>query len=1723
MAELATAWITIAANTNGMQRDIRRAVNSAERGAKVKVDADTNPMERSIDRAYAKVSVQSRSAGSKAGREFGLSFSREMKVATAAVAAGSLPAVSSALAGVAGALQQVSQAALLVPGGMSAVGASFGTLKLGTIGMSDAIKEMWKAAESGDPKDLKKAAEALKGVSPNAKSAITALGSLHDSYTKLKDSVQDNMFAGTDRGLKELASKTLPTVTAGLEKTSKAWGATFRELLRVGGDKSTLSIVDRVFGNTADAQTRANRAIAPMVSALGQLAATGTDSLPGIADGLTRVSQRFNSFITTTSADGRLHQWITEGVDGIGHLGGAALNVGKAFTAITQAAGSNGMLQALDQGTNKMQAFLNSTQGQSKMSAFFDQGKDQLRSWAPILQSIPTILNSVYGAFTTVVLPKVASVATFLAEHAQLVKTAAIAWLAFHTVPTIMAGIQARLTAATAAAAANAAATRAASASYAGFGGAVRQAAGANRLLVASNGQVIGSGRQLSGVINNYKNAATTSAAAMARSAGQTATQFGRVGSAIATVGQRVPVVASMQQAFVRGAVGAERFGRSAGAMAAGGQLARSSLTGLRSAASGATAMLGGPFGVAMVAGGLAVMGIMKKNRESAQSFGDLQRAIKGSSDAQASLNKALQYSNGQSSEDVQKAAGERIAAMKEQIDAASKRTGSFLDMFRDEGNEGTRNSVIKRQAKLAGEAKTAIDDLKLGNEQLAASVYGSQSAFDTVATKLSSMGAGGQEAARQLAGVRTEWLKQQSAAASATPGITAMSDAMKVLGDRTKTTADKTAALKIALDSLNPTKSKEDAVGAHTKALAGIDTSTPVDQSKGFGSSLLTPSGVNTALENGVQLREELTTIRDVTAAVSLSVGGDLSKMTDQTAANEKKFAELARQYGVSIDELKARAQLGDIQFIVGLSGGSETTRQLAAVAEAFRKTPDKKSVTINADSVKGAEDRIRQLGFAITDELGPDGRKTGNVVITANTDQAKTRLVEVMTLASQIPPGAKVDVSAPGAELAIQLLNGVGGGVRGIPGTKDIEVTSPNAPGVQKMLDTLGFTVKNIGGVNVLVRQDGAQPVQAELQKTNDLAKPVTKTVTIETIQRAIDANTQAYDPSKDHTVRPGGTMGSRLRGAIVPMLNGGMRWLSRKPRSADIYDGRGAGTVFAEEGTGGEAYIPLAPGKRQRSERILGETARIFGLQVINPSDVFNRYENGGISVDEVKTFASGITSGKYTFGGFDGWNVDCSGAQARVANFITGGSGRFATANEAEALASRGFTNGRPPEGQAAYLIGWYNGGPGGGHTSGVIIDADGSKTIVEMGGANGNGSFGSGTDPETMANTAWIPLSGGSGSTSYGDANQYGDGSTGGTTTSGGGGSKSYGGGGFGSLGTAIAEALFGPRSGGSGSGSGSGGGSGSGSSSASKVSTTASAKKVRDAQDKADDAAKKVAVEEQKVREAEANPKTKQSTLLAAKNRLEKAKRESEQAQSDLQALKAGGTGSGSTSSKIVAAAQSKAENAERAAALARTKLAEVEADPKATASAKLAAKNRAEKTQREAEQAKTALEAAKNQGLKNGKGDGSKSSSDTSEFQSLGQNLVSGMFQAIGLDGSLFSNPFEWPNVKSAIALLNWGGGVAKSLSGSDSEDMGGLVGGAGAGLGINLPNVTDFMKPIGKTPVAAGPGMNLPLQGGDTYNTTVNGIDPKRVTDRLAADRNAAWRRNSTVGVRS
>lgn len=601
-----------------------------------------------------------------------------------------------------------------------------------------------------------------------------------------------------------------------------------------------------------------------------------------------------------------------------------------------------------------------------------------------------------------------------------------------------------------------------------------------------------------------------------------------------------------------------------------------------------------------------------------------------------------------------------------------------------------------------------------------------------------------------------------------------------------------------------------------------------------------------------------------------------------------------------------------------------------------------------------------------------------------------------KIKTAFSALPSDVPINVSAPGGQAVFDLLVQMGEQVS-VGNEKNINVEAPLANEVLQLLKTLGFEVKQNNDKTITVRQVGAEETKDVFK---DLVKPETKTI------RTVLENAAA--PSANSGVNntngiPGLTnLVPRSFGAIVAMAGGGLRQIA-KPGSAGIYAGRGAGTIFAEQETGGEAYIPLAPSKRPRSLAILTEVARRFGLV---------QMADGGITLDGLKAFASGIAGRAYNWGGPASLDSDCSGAQSAVANYITGGSGRFTTQSEAGALQSRGFQMGDPPAGISAYWIGWRNGGPGGGHTAGTIVDPNGGNVNVEMGGKAGIGQFGGGAaGASDFPSRAWIALSAGDN-----PAN------------------SSFGGG----YRAATSQEL---------------------SAASNRTNSAATAKK--NADQGVDDATYR-----------------------------------RDKAQKRVDELKASG--------KDTADAQHSLDVANRE--LGDAKERQTKATDKLT----------------KAQQEETDLKTNGKQ-TKGGRGSGGGSS----DGQQLGQNIVSGMLQSIGLDGSVFSNPFEWPNVKSGMALANWGGGFLKQIM-SSGDNRGGDTGlGGGGGMpSIGLPHITDFLKPIGPQPTeplqpagvhagtGAAPGPQGPLVA---YNGTVNlGVDPRAHTDRQNADMNQAYRRN-------
>jgi hypothetical protein len=293
-----------------------------------------------------------------------------------------------------------------------------------------------------------KADDAMAKLSPNAQAFVNTLLGLKPVAQDLRNTISEIGLDGLSTRLEDTVNKLMPTMNSGLGEIAQGWNDNFKQLFTSIGSDSSKGLIERILGNTGDAQSRLTAAIDPLIHGVGVLTAAGTDGLPRMADALGDVAKRFDNFISEADKDGRLQKWIDEGMAAFGNLGETVINLGKTWTAITKASGGGALLSTIENLTNRLQTFLNSTEGQDKLRKFFDEGRDMLDQWRPILEALPGLFEGVYGGAKTYiggVLEVISPLLKLLSDHPQLVATAIAAWAGWKAVGPIVGGVQSTL------------------------------------------------------------------------------------------------------------------------------------------------------------------------------------------------------------------------------------------------------------------------------------------------------------------------------------------------------------------------------------------------------------------------------------------------------------------------------------------------------------------------------------------------------------------------------------------------------------------------------------------------------------------------------------------------------------------------------------------------------------------------------------------------------------------------------------------------------------------------------------------------------------------------------------------------------------------------------------------------------------------------------------------------------------------------------------------------------------------------------------------------------------------------------------------------------------------------------------------------------------------------------------------------------------------------------
>lgn len=485
--------------------------------------------------------------------------------------------------------------------------------------------------------------------------------------------------------------------------------------------------------------------------------------------------------------------------------------------------------------------------------------------------------------------------------------------------------------------------------------------------------------------------------------------------------------------------------------------------------------------------------------------------------------------------------------------------------------------------------------------------------------------------------------------------------------------------------------------------------------------------------------------------AAAQESVNAAMRERASTTAQalyHDRESIDIWRDAGVTADDL-TNALMLEQGALDKLSGaGIDANWVMRNRTEAQKQLTD--AIGDSNGRIGEAQSKFDELARA-TGQAGLDAQTTAaamrlmadsvtaipndkTIVVDSLTEAAQEELTRLGFTLKPLDDGVGIEVTAPGAMDTMAVLEALGVKTKTLPdGTIDL---SDNSPETIARLDTLGIKVTTLPNGRLVITDNSLQ------------------------VRENVDRNLDGHDTSATHrinivTTSTNGTQvghhyggGAANGGILESYAGGGIRRyaLGALPEQALIAAPQGArGLVqWAEDETQGEAFIPLAPSKRDRSIPIWAETGRRLGVltdetmgllsavsgaadsalvTALAPGGVAS-FADGGIMASGLINFARGVEGKPYKWGQVN-WG-DCSAAVSALANYVSGRApfgSRFATANEGPELAARGFLPGSGSPGDLR--VGWFNGGPGGGHTAATLPN----NVNFEMGGGRGNGQYG----------------------------------------------------------------------------------------------------------------------------------------------------------------------------------------------------------------------------------------------------------------------------------------------------------------------------------------------------------------------------------------------------------
>lgn len=157
------------------------------------------------------------------------------------------------------------------------------------------------------------------------------------SLSEMQDSISENFWARARAPMREMIDTLLPQLAAGLNATASSLGTFFADLtssLTETFSGALAGMFDDLAASIEIAATGTD-AYAGVIRTLGEV---GAGYLPRLAQWFVDISTSFDNFLSQAAADGRLQQWIDNGIFQLGELGRVVSGFWGVFSGLARGA-----------------------------------------------------------------------------------------------------------------------------------------------------------------------------------------------------------------------------------------------------------------------------------------------------------------------------------------------------------------------------------------------------------------------------------------------------------------------------------------------------------------------------------------------------------------------------------------------------------------------------------------------------------------------------------------------------------------------------------------------------------------------------------------------------------------------------------------------------------------------------------------------------------------------------------------------------------------------------------------------------------------------------------------------------------------------------------------------------------------------------------------------------------------------------------------------------------------------------------------------------------------------------------------------------------------------------------------------------------------------------------------------------------------------------------------